>query len=197
MFPWVCDRILGTPEVLALRTRLLAAARGDVVELGLGSGLNLACYPDGVTRLVGVEPSDGMRRRGAARLAAARFPVELVGVAGERLPLADRAFDAAVTTFTLCSVADPPRVLAELARVLRDDGVLLVAEHGRSPRPWMARAQRLLTPVNRVLACGCHLDRPMRALVEDAGFRWLALDEQDQALAGPFSWLTVGAARKA
>ena len=198
VFPWACDLVLGTREVAALRTDLLARARGDVVEIGFGSGLNVPAYPEGVRRLVAVEPSEGMRRRAASRLAAARFPVELVALAGERLPLADRTFDTAATTFTLCSVADPPRVLAELHRVLRDDGVLLVAEHGRSPRPFMAGLQRALTPLNRVVACGCHLDRPMRQLVEAAGFRFTSLEDARWShLPGPFSWLTVGAARKA
>lgn len=198
LFPWAADRVMSAGAFPRLRTRALAAARGEVVEVGFGSGLNLAHYPPGVTSLVAVEPSAGMLRRAAPRIAVAPFPVRTVGVAGERLPLPDASFDTAVCTFTLCTVEDPASVLAELRRVLCDDGTLLLVEHGLSPHAGVARVQRVLNPVQRVVACGCQLVRPVQALVEGAGFRFeevtsFALRRTPES----HGWITLGRAVKA
>lgn len=162
------ERLLGVDRQ---RRRTLSAATGHVLEVGAGTGRNLAHYPR-IDTLTAVEPDPHMRRRARARLEANEydFPVELVPAAGEDLPFADRSFDTAVVCLALCTVRSPRRVAEEIHRVLRDDGRLLLLEHVRSRRPAVTWAQHAATPLWRKLAGGCHLDRPTVELVEAAGF---------------------------
>lgn len=195
LFPPVADRAMAGGIFRRLRAEALAPARGEVVEIGFGSGHNLPHYPPAVTGIVGVEPSAGMLARAAPRIAGSRVPVRTVGVEGERLPLDDARFDTAVLTFTLCTVHDPAQVLAEVRRVLRPDAQLLLVEHGRSPDPQIERWQVFLNRPWRAVACGCQLVRPVRAIVEAAGFRF----EQVRSFALPrtaptHGWITLGRA---
>jgi SAM-dependent methyltransferase len=154
-----------------LREDALAAARGNVLEIGFGTGRNLRHYPETVERVTGVDPLHVLGGLTRWRVAEARFPVELVQLqADEGLPFADGEFDVASMTWTLCTVADPPTVLREIRRVLRPGGVLLFLEHGLSADPGLARWQVRLTPIQRVVACGCHFDRRIDTLIESAGF---------------------------
>ncbi len=154
-----------------LRAPALAAARGDVLEVGFGTGLNLPHYPAAVRRLVGLDPLRALERRIAKRVAAARFPVERVALsADQRIPFPDASFDCVVTTFTLCSIPDVRAALAEMRRVLRPGGVYLFLEHGRSDDPKVARRQERFEPIQRRIAGGCHLARPIDRLVREAGF---------------------------
>jgi ubiquinone/menaquinone biosynthesis C-methylase UbiE len=155
------DRLLQQPFVAEQRKRVLAEAGGEVVEIGFGTGLNLPHYTPAVARLVAVDPVAMLPRRVARRIATCRFPVELIGGRAEALPLADASCDCVVTTFTLCSVRDVAASLAEAARVLRPGGKLLFLEHGLSDEPGVARWQRWLTPLQRLVAGNCHLDRPI------------------------------------
>lgn len=171
IFPWLLDRALGHPRIAARRQALVAQAEGEVLEIGFGSGATLPYYEAAkVGRLTVVEPSEGMNRRAAARLASSPVPVESVPGAGEALPFAAASFDTVVCCLTLCSVADPPRVLAEVRRVLRPGGRFLFLEHVASSDARRRRWQDRLNPVQRVVAVGCNLNRDSAAMVRAAGF---------------------------
>lgn len=171
LFPWLLDRALGHPRIEARRAALVGQARGEVLEIGFGSGATLPFYdPAKVTRLTVVEPSEGMNRRAADRLKASPVSVDSRPGAGEQLPFPDASFDTVVTCLTLCSVANPPQVLAEIRRVLRPGGQFLFLEHVLSEDADRARWQHRLTPIQKVVGVGCHLDRDSAAMVRDAGF---------------------------
>lgn len=170
LFPRLCHLALRDEETARRRREALAGLAGEVLEIGFGTGLNLACYPEAVTRVVGVEPNPGMRRLAARQVAAASQVVEVVQDRAEALRFADASFDAAVSTFTLCSLLDPALALAELRRVLRPGGVFAFLEHGLAPDPKVARWQRRLTPLQRLIGDGCHLDREIGELIAGSGF---------------------------
>ena len=166
VFPYILDWTLRGEVFAEQRKRLLAEAAGEVIEIGFGTGLNLPYYGQEVTRLTAVEPVPMLPRRVQRRIDSAPFPVERITAQAESVPLADASCDCAVTTWTLCSVRVVSAVLAELRRVLRPGGKLLFLEHGLSDDPRVAAWQRRLTPLSRVLGCGCHLDRPIARLIE-------------------------------
>ncbi len=172
IFPWLLDVALSHPRIMARRQALVSGARGEVLEIGFGSGATLPFYdPAVVTGLTVVEPSEGMNRRAAARLPDAPVPVAAVPGAGEHLPFDDARFDTVLCCLTLCSVADVGQVLAEVRRVLKPQGRFLFLEHVLADDPARQRWQRRLTPLQRIVGVGCHLDRPSAALVAAAGFR--------------------------
>jgi ubiquinone/menaquinone biosynthesis C-methylase UbiE len=159
-----------------LRARTLAGLHGEVLEIGFGSGLNLPFYPAEVTRITAVEPSAVGRQLGADRIAASRVPVEFAGADAQALPAADQSADCVLSTWTLCSIPDAAAALAEARRVLRPGGRLHFIEHGRSPDAKVARMQRRLNPLQRALAGGCHLDRPIDRLITAAGLEVTRLE---------------------
>jgi SAM-dependent methyltransferase len=165
VFPRLCHLSLSGRHFEGLRRELLGAAAGRVLEVGIGTGLNLGYYPPAVERVVGVDPNPGMLALAAQRAPAAGRPVELRPGRAEDLPFPDAAFDTVVSTWTLCSVGEPAAALAEIHRVLAPGGSLLFVEHGLSDRPRVARWQRRLTPLQRRVADGCHLDRDFAALL--------------------------------
>ena len=170
VFPRLMEWALGSEACSAERRRVLAPVRGEVLEIGFGTGLNLAHYPPtGVTRLTIVDPSEFFPDRVRARIAAAPFPVTQVRLTAERLPFPDASFDAVVSTWTLCTIPDPVAALREVRRVLRPDGVLRFLEHGRSERSWVATCQDLWNPVQQVVACGCNVNRAIDAIVTESG----------------------------
>ena len=197
IFPWLNDRLNRDPELEKLRTEAMAPARGRVVEIGFGTGANLTHYPATVASVTAIEPNQGMRDRGAAKLGQATVPVELVAGTAEHILFPDRSFDTAVSTLTLCTVADPAQVLAELSRVLRDDGRLIVLEHGLSEDAGVARWQNRLDRLQSIVACGCHLNRPIVDLVEHSGFRFEALRKfYAPGIPRTHGWIAMGAAAK-
>ena len=154
-----------------LRAATLAAARGDVLEVGFGTGLNLPHYPEAVRSLTALDPLDALRRRVGARIAAARVPVRRVPLAADgRLPFDDGHFDCVVTTWTLCSIPDVGAALREMRRVLHPDGRYLFIEHGVSNDAGVARWQRRIEPLYKHVAGGCLLTRRIDTLIADAGF---------------------------
>jgi SAM-dependent methyltransferase len=198
VFPWLNDKLNSDPELLRIRAEVIAAAMGRTIEIGFGTGLNLSHYPRTVSALVGVEPNEGMLERARSRMEAVAFPVEVIHAAAEILPMAERSFDTAVSVLTLCSVADPARVLAELHRVLRDDGRLIVLEHGLAETPGVAKWQARLDWLQGKLACGCHLTRPIAQLLRSSGFDVTGLRRFYAAKMPPtHGWVTVGVAAKA
>jgi len=155
---------------LVYRRRALAAAQGRVLEIGLGSGLNLPLYPPGVERVVGVDTSPRLLSMARQLHRKSGPPVALIEASAEALPLADATFDTVVSTWTLCSIPDVRAALGEMRRVLRPSGALVFVEHGRSPDERVTRWQDRLTPAWKHLAGGCHLNRPIVQLIEESGF---------------------------
>lgn len=164
------------PEFQQLRTTLLREVRGDVLEIGLGTGLNLACYPHSVSSLRAVDPAPLLPDRMRERCAAVPFPVEVTHLSAERLPYEDGIFDYVVSTWTLCSISDPLQALREVRRVLKSTGQLLFLEHGRSDDAGTAIWQDRLNPIQNVIGCGCNLNRPIDRLLGQAGLVIVRLD---------------------
>jgi ubiquinone/menaquinone biosynthesis C-methylase UbiE len=183
VLPRIVDKACARREFAEPRRRTLAGLSGDVVEIGFGSGHNLAHYPADVDRVLAIEPSTVARRLADPRVAASAMTVEFVGLDGQVLPLPDECADAAVTTFTLCTIPDVTNALIELGRVLRPRGRLHFLEHGLSPDPKVAAWQHRLTPIQRRICGGCHFDRPIDQLITQAGFRIVTLE--NYYLAGP------------
>lgn len=196
IFPWLNDRFCSDEQLQELRAETLRTARGRVLEIGFGTGLNLPHYPPQVVSIVAVEPNAGMLERARPRIAAAAVPVEAIAGGAEAIALPSASFDTAVSVLTLCTVGDPARALAELRRLLRPDGRLLLLEHGLAPDPGVARWQHRLNRLERVLACGCNLDRPMADLVQGSGFRFETLRRfYAPGIPRTHGWLTLGCAR--
>lgn len=196
VFPWLNDRFCGDEQLQQLRAETLRPARGRVLEIGFGTGLNLPHYPAGVEAIVAVEPNPGMQERARPRIAASPVPVEAIRGGAEAIPLADGSIDTAVSVLTLCTVADPLRALAELRRLLRPGGRLLLLEHGLAPDAGVARWQHRLNRLERVLACGCNLDRAVADLVRASGFRFEAVRQfYAPGIPRTHGWLTLACAR--
>lgn len=172
LLPRLIDMGCASPQVRALRRKVIPAAAGRVIEIGLGSGLNLPYYdPAKVSEVIGVDPAAAILRRAESRIAAALVPVSLERLSGEDLPFDDAVADSVVCTFTLCSIPDPAAALAEMRRVLKPGGRMIFAEHGASPDPGVRKWQdRVNRPWGRI-AGGCNINRPILALIETAGFR--------------------------
>jgi ubiquinone/menaquinone biosynthesis C-methylase UbiE len=169
----VYDPFVWLGETVGMRNRrreLLADARGRVVELGAGTGLNMAHYPEAVTELVLTEPDEAMRRRLARRLRRQGRVAQIVDAPGERLPLPDASVDTVVSTLVLCTVDDPERTLGEIARVLRQDGQLLFVEHVRASSRFLAACQDFFLRPWRSFAGGCHCNRATIELMRACGF---------------------------
>lgn len=167
----------GSGRIAEQRALIVPEAEGTVVEIGFGTGHNLGYYRAGrVTQVIGIEPHAGMLGLADANLSASPVPVELHQGVAEELPLENQSADTAVLTFTLCSVAEPLAALSELRRVLKPTGRLLVLEHGRSDDQAIARWQDRLDPLWTRCAAGCHINRPMRLLIEEAGFSFAQLE---------------------
>ncbi len=176
IFPRLMDGFMSRQEFQRLREDLLTSAEGDVLEIGLGTGLNLACYPRRVLRLRAVDPAPLLPARVAKRSAAVSFPVEITHLSAERLPYDNHSFDCAVSTWTLCTVADPVQALQEVRRVLKPTGRFLFLEHGRSDETAIAKWQDRLNPLQNVIGCGCNLNRPIDQLIRKAGLHIVRLD---------------------
>lgn len=169
VLPRLTNRVLDNREFAEIRRRVTADLAGTVLEVGFGSGLNVPHYPATVGRVLAVEPSTVARRLAAERVTASHVRVEYIGLDGESLPLDDASVDHALTTWTLCTIPQIDRALAEIRRVLRPGGTLHFVEHGRSPAPAVARWQDRLTPIQRRVAGGCHLNRPIDQLLTGSG----------------------------
>lgn len=196
ILPRFIDVALGGSPFGRLRERVASGLEGEVLEVGFGSGRNVPYYPEAVTRVWAVDPAVTGRRLAASRVAASRVPVEYVGLDGEQLPLEDASVDSVLTTWTLCTIPAVEKALAEIHRVLRPGGSLHFVEHGRAPDPRVARWQDRFTPVQRLVAGGCHLNRQIDDLVAGAG---LTVDHLDNFfMKGPraFGYMFEGRATR-
>jgi len=174
------------------RQRTVSQARGRVLEIGVGSGMNLSLYGRQVERVCGIDPSAGLLRRAAARRPA---NAALVEASAETLPFDKGSFDTVVTTWTLCTIPQVIAALREMHRVLRPDGRLLFVEHGLAPDRNIERWQHRLTPCWRCLGGGCHLDRKIDDLISAGGFRIARLDTAYmQGRPSPFTFMYEGVA---
>lgn len=194
--PRIVDKALNTKEIPPLRDRTCRGLRGDVVEIGFGSGLNAPHYPPTVRSVSAVEPSDVAWRMASARIEKTGPLVVRAGLDGARLDLPDDSFDSALSTFTMCTIPDLDAALAEILRVLRPGGVLHFVEHGRSPDPAVARWQDRLQPIQGRVAGGCHLNRAIADHLSGSG---LALEDLDTFYEGRpkfISYLYLGRATK-
>jgi ubiquinone/menaquinone biosynthesis C-methylase UbiE len=172
LLPRIIDLTMKNEESGRLRTAWIPQARGDVLEVGIGSGLNLPFYSSEVRRVYGVDPSLELQRMARERLAAGSLDVEFIlQSADQPVPLADASVDTVVVTWSLCSIPDPARALEQMRRVLKRSGHFIFIEHGRSPDHRVAAWQDRLTPLWKHVGGGCHLNRKMDELISAAGFR--------------------------
>jgi ubiquinone/menaquinone biosynthesis C-methylase UbiE len=196
ILPRATDVIMAAKQLGPIRARVAAELDGEVLEVGFGSGLNIAYYPPAVHRVRAVDPATLGRKLAAKRLATSPVSVEFAGLDGRHLPVDSQSVDHVLATWTLCTIPQPERALAEIYRVLRPGGSFHFAEHGRSPDPKVARWQDRLTPIQRRLAGGCHLNRPMQALIEASGLELTKI--ANYRLQGPkaFGYMYEGVAAK-
>jgi SAM-dependent methyltransferase len=170
VLPRIINAACGIKSAEPLRRRVCEGLSGDVVEIGFGSGLNVPFYPAEVTSVAAVEPADLGWRLADKRLKATPVPVHRSGLDGQTLPFADHSFDAALSTWTLCTIPDVVAALSEVRRVLKPGGTLHFLEHGLAPDERVRVWQRRLDPIEKRLFGGCHFTRPIVDLVTTAGF---------------------------
>ena len=195
--PRLADKSLSSKPIMELRRDVCGGLTDRVLEIGFGSGLNLAGLPAEVASVDAVEPSDVGWELSAERRAASPVPVARVGLDGQRLEAPDASYDAVLSTFTLCTIPDVEAALAEVRRVLRPGGTLHLLEHGLAPDARVAGWQRRLDPLQGRVAAGCHLTRDAPALVEAAGFTVDRLEQQylpGPGLGKPWTFVSLATA---
>lgn len=171
VLPRIINVSCGMKQSHPLRQRVCEGLHGEVLEIGFGSGHNVPFYPSSVESVAAIEPSELGWKLATDRLSASPVVVSLAGTDAQTLLFPDDSFDSALSTWTLCTIPEPLRALSEIHRVLRPGGSLHFLEHGLAPDDKVQRRQRRLEPVNRRLAGGCHLTRPIVELIESAGFK--------------------------
>lgn len=171
ILPRIIDLAMRNKQLVPFRERVISAAEGRVLEIGVGSGKNLPFYRAPAREVLALEPAPPLVTMARRAPRATGMPVNFLEASAEAIPLDEHSVDTIVTTWTLCSIPEAMAALAEMRRVLRPGGKLLFAEHGLAPDPGVRWWQDRLTPVWRRLGGGCHLNRPIRAMIEGAGFR--------------------------
>jgi ubiquinone/menaquinone biosynthesis C-methylase UbiE len=182
-------------NLAAYRSRIIPAAEGRVLEIGIGSGLNLPYYSRNVAHVIGLEPSPKLLAMARRAEHTASGPIEFIEGSAEAIPLPDASVDTVVTTWTLCSIPDAPRALGDMRRVLRPAGSLLFVEHGRAPDSNVVWWQDRLTPIWMRVGGGCHLNRSIRTLIEGAGFQFDRLETGYMRGPKPMTFMYEGSAR--
>ncbi|MFT4768891.1 MAG: ubiquinone/menaquinone biosynthesis C-methylase UbiE [Glaciecola sp.] len=171
VLPHFINCACGSKPIMKQREKIVPRATGTVLEIGIGTGLNLPYYdPDKVDRLIGLDPSEASWELAQSRAKGIGFPIEFIGLPGEQIPLAESSVDTIVMTFSLCTIPDPMAALEGMARVLRPGGILHYAEHGRAPDEDVRRWQNRLNRLWGAIAGGCHLNRDIPALLQEGGF---------------------------
>ena len=151
------------------RKEVASHVSGVVCEIGFGSGLNLPYYKN-ITKLYALEPSQGLYNLAKEKISDAPFVIEHLFSSAEKIPLLDNSVDYVVSMWSLCSIPDPKKALTEVFRILKPKGKFVFIEHGKSPRNIVAKIQRFITPIQKQISGGCHLDRDIEKLILDAGF---------------------------
>lgn len=197
VFPHILDWLMSQPAFTQAREELLANVTGDVLEVGFGTGLNIDHYPSSVSSLTTVDVNPGVHKLAEKRLQQARMPVKFALISGENLPMEDASFDAVVSTWTLCSIPDVEGALREIRRVLKPEGRFYFVEHGLSPDPGTAKWQHRLTPVQKIIGDGCHLNRDHLALIANAGMKVIEKKQFiAQGLPAVGAFMTLGVATR-
>ena len=194
VLPHLLNLAMRHQELAAYRQRIVPAAQGRVLEIGIGSGLNLPFYGAGVETVIGLDPSSPLLTMAQTRAKAA--PVSMLQGTAEAIPLETASVDTVVTTWTLCSIPNVAAALADMRRVLKPGGALLFVEHGKAPDTAVARWQNRLTPLWKPIAGGCHLNRKIDTLIREAGF--VVKDLRTGYMRGPrpFTFMYEGRARR-
>ncbi|MGV2830535.1 class I SAM-dependent methyltransferase [Myxosarcina sp. GI1(2024)] len=165
ILPYLLDWSLSDSNLALHRREILADVTGEVLEIGFGTGLNLAYYPENIKNIVTVDVNPGMNKLAKKRIQSSSMTVDFQILDGENLPMTDKTFDSVVSTFTLCSIANVERALAEIYRVLKPGGKFFFVEHGLSNEPAIQVWQNRLTPIQKAIADGCHLNRNIEQLI--------------------------------
>jgi SAM-dependent methyltransferase len=194
ILPWVIDLGMRNREARRYRERVIPQARGRVLEIGVGSGLNLPFYSGAVDYLYALEPSPQLRRMTGRRIKGAPFPVEFLDQPAEEIPLEEASVDTVVTTWTLCTIPDAIRALGEARRVLKPSGSLLFVEHGLAPDRRVQAWQNRLNPIWNRIGGGCNLNRKIDDLIARSGFRFSEIGTEYAAGPKPLSFTYCGRA---
>jgi len=189
LFPFAYDRFMDREPMTSARSTLLARARGRVLNVGFGTGLDLTCFGDAVDAVVGLDRNPGMFLQSLQRAAATRFPTTVVMADAQRLPFGRAEFDTVVTTFTLCSIDDVRAAIGEIRRVLRPDGRYLFIEHGMGADRPLRWWQQPVKALQWLCGDGCRIDRDVPALIRAGGFRLDSLEA-----VGDGGWPVLGQA---
>jgi ubiquinone/menaquinone biosynthesis C-methylase UbiE len=195
ILPRLCHLVMRNRSLVPYRERVIASAEGRVLEIGIGSGLNLPFYGPHVREIVGLEPAPrliAMARQVAERIP---MPVTFMEESAAAIPLDDNAVDTVVMTWTLCTIPQADRALSEMRRVLKPNGRLLFVEHGLAPDDGVRRWQDWLTSAWKRISGGCHLNRPIQSMIESAGFRFDRLHTAYMPGPKPMSFIYEGSAR--
>ena len=193
VLPHLIDFACGMGAVMKTRAQIVPQAEGRVLEIGIGSGLNLSFYdPAKVSVIVGVDPSAAMQKLAQQRAAQISIPVEMIALELGQIQAADASFDSIVCTFTLCTIPDAMAALQEMRRVLKPGGKLLFSEHGLAPDLPVVRWQHRLTPLWKPFSGGCHLNRDIPALIRAGGFSIGQLDSSYLQGPRPMTWVWRG-----
>lgn len=193
--PHLVKMAMRNPELAPYRERVMAQAEGRVLEIGVGSGVNLPLYGARVGEVLGLEPHPKLLKMACGKIGD--VPSKFIAGSAESIPLEDTSVDTVVTTWTLCTIRDVTTALAEIRRVLRPTGHLLFVEHGLSPDERIRKWQNRLTPIWKRIAGGCHLDRPIPVMIEAAGFVLCRLDTGYMPGPNPMTFMYEGTARRA
>lgn len=196
VLPRFTNKVLGGRVFSRVRARVAAGLTGEVLEVGFGSGLNVPHYPPDIDHVLAVDPAMVGRKLAAERVAASPVPVQYVGLDGESLPVDSKSVDHVLITWTMCTIPNVDNALGEILRVLRPGGEMHFAEHGLSPDPKVAKWQDRLTPFQRRVAGGCHLNRPIDGLIEEAGFTVTRMDNYYMKGPKPMGYMYEGLATK-
>lgn len=195
ILPRLTDLVMRNKEATRFRARVVPAARGTVLEIGIGSGLNLPFYGADVNRVYGLDPSEELLHLARKTAARAPFPVQFLMQSGEEIPLDDGTVDTVVSTWTLCTIPDPIKALKEMKRVLKPGGTFIFAEHGLAPEASVRAWQERLNPLWRKVTGGCNLNRKMDDLIRASGFSLVELDTEYAKGLRPMSYIYSGRAQ--
>lgn len=184
VMPRLINAICGMSQFSDQRKKVVPAAEGTVVEVGIGSGLNLPHYdPARVTQIIGIDPDEQMWTAARKRLADLTIPIERVGLSGEQIPLDSNIADTVLVTYSLCTIPDAVAALSEMRRIVKPGGKLLFLEHGQAPDAGVRKIQNMIDPAWKRIAGGCHSGRPIPKILEQGG--WKAEDMRQGYISGP------------
>jgi ubiquinone/menaquinone biosynthesis C-methylase UbiE len=196
ILPRLCDIAMRNKQLVPYRERVIGAAEGRVLEIGVGSGMNLPFYRPPVREVLALEPAPRLIAMAQSASRASSIPITFLEASAEAIPLDEHSVDTVVTTWTLCSIPQAATALADMRRVLRQGGKLLFVEHGLAPDADVRRWQDWLTPTWRRISGGCHLNRPIRSMIEGTGFRIDRIETGYMPGPKPMTFMYEGSARR-